>query len=177
MRRGDVGCCASPASGRVRPRARTTASPIRRMSTVEGRLKGSHLPVGIVNVNVEPAPSWLFTQIRPPCSSMNFRHRVSPSPSLPPSCPPSPPGGTPRTPPSGPPGRCPPRGRRPIPGQARPLAQPDFRSALPSGVNLSAFDNRFKIQEWTWDFRADPSDAGYGRMTRRVVVETTQRPK
>src|SRR5215831_19314653 len=35
---------------------------------------------GIVNVNVEPAPSWLFTQIRPPCSSTNFRHKVSPSP-------------------------------------------------------------------------------------------------
>jgi len=29
-------------------------------------------------VNVEPAPSRLFTQIRPPCSSMNFRQRVSP---------------------------------------------------------------------------------------------------
>jgi hypothetical protein len=29
---------------------------------------------GIVNVNVEPSPTWLFTQIRPPWSSMNFRH-------------------------------------------------------------------------------------------------------
>ena len=35
---------------------------------------------GIVNVNVEPAPSSLFTQISPPWSSTNFRHRVSPSP-------------------------------------------------------------------------------------------------
>ena len=35
---------------------------------------------GIVNVNVEPTPTWLVTQILPPCSSMNFRHRVSPSP-------------------------------------------------------------------------------------------------
>ncbi len=35
---------------------------------------------GIVNVNVEPTPTWLFTQIRPPWSSMNFRHRVNPSP-------------------------------------------------------------------------------------------------
>ena len=25
---------------------------------------------GIVNVNVEPSPSWLFTQIRPPWSSL-----------------------------------------------------------------------------------------------------------
>jgi hypothetical protein len=24
--------------------------------------------------------TWLFTQIRPPWSSMNFRHRVNPSP-------------------------------------------------------------------------------------------------
>jgi len=30
-------------------------------------------------VNVEPTPSRLFTQIRPPCSSTNFRHKVSPS--------------------------------------------------------------------------------------------------
>jgi hypothetical protein len=35
---------------------------------------------GIVNVNVEPTPTWLVTQILPPWSSMNFRHRVSPSP-------------------------------------------------------------------------------------------------
>ena len=35
---------------------------------------------GIVKVNVDPTPTWLFTQIRPPCSSTNFRHRVSPSP-------------------------------------------------------------------------------------------------
>jgi hypothetical protein len=41
-------------------------------------------PVGIVNVNVEPTPSWLLTQILPPWSSTNFRHRVSPSP-----CPPA----------------------------------------------------------------------------------------
>jgi hypothetical protein len=33
-----------------------------------------------VNVNVEPAPTWLFTQIRPPWSWMNFRQRVSPRP-------------------------------------------------------------------------------------------------
>jgi hypothetical protein len=29
-------------------------------------------------VNVEPTPIWLVTQIRPPWSSMNFRHSVSP---------------------------------------------------------------------------------------------------
>jgi hypothetical protein len=33
-----------------------------------------------VNVKVEPTPSWLFTQIFPPWSSTNFRHKVSPSP-------------------------------------------------------------------------------------------------
>src|SRR5207245_7424252 len=36
--------------------------------------------IGIVNPNVAPAPTWLLTQILPPCSSMNFRHKVSPSP-------------------------------------------------------------------------------------------------
>src|SRR4029453_6436876 len=35
---------------------------------------------GIANVNVEPAPTWLVTQILPPCNSMNFRHKVSPRP-------------------------------------------------------------------------------------------------
>jgi hypothetical protein len=35
---------------------------------------------GIEKVNVEPTPTWLFTQIRPPCNSMNFRHKVSPRP-------------------------------------------------------------------------------------------------
>ena len=38
------------------------------------------LRTGIMNVNVEPWPNWLLTQILPPCSSTNFRHRVSPSP-------------------------------------------------------------------------------------------------
>src|SRR4030095_13127823 len=33
-----------------------------------------------LKVNVEPTPNSLFTQIRPPCSSTNFRHRVNPSP-------------------------------------------------------------------------------------------------
>jgi hypothetical protein len=35
---------------------------------------------GMVNVNVEPCPIWLLTQIRPPCSSTNFRDSASPSP-------------------------------------------------------------------------------------------------
>ena len=38
------------------------------------------LHTGTVKVNVDPAPTWLFTQIRPPCSSTNIRHNVSPSP-------------------------------------------------------------------------------------------------
>src|SRR5262249_37606703 len=38
------------------------------------------LRTGIVKVNVEPTPSSLLTQIRPPCSSTNFRQRVSPNP-------------------------------------------------------------------------------------------------
>src|SRR5262249_27645755 len=35
---------------------------------------------GSVKVNVEPTPNSLLAQIRPPCSSTNFRHKVSPSP-------------------------------------------------------------------------------------------------
>jgi hypothetical protein len=31
---------------------------------------------GIVNVNVEPTPIWLFTQVLPPWSSTNFRHEL-----------------------------------------------------------------------------------------------------
>jgi hypothetical protein len=43
---------------------------------------GSHSPqrIGSLNVNVEPEPSWLLTQILPPWSSTNLRQRVSPSP-------------------------------------------------------------------------------------------------
>src|SRR5262249_24545232 len=36
--------------------------------------------IGRRKVKVEPAPSALDTQILPPCSSMNFRHKVSPRP-------------------------------------------------------------------------------------------------
>ena len=46
------------------------------------RRRDSYLPrrTGSVNVNVEPCPTPLFTQIRPPCSSMNLRESASPSP-------------------------------------------------------------------------------------------------
>src|SRR5882724_393306 len=44
------------------------------------RARSSHRDSGSVKVNVEPAPSWLVTQILPPWSSMNFRERASPSP-------------------------------------------------------------------------------------------------
>ncbi len=47
--------------------------------TVAGSAHSSRR-TGSVNVNVEPCPTWLFTQIRPPWSSMNFRERASPSP-------------------------------------------------------------------------------------------------
>jgi hypothetical protein len=42
----------------------------------------SHSPqrIGSLNVKVEPTPTWLVTQIRPPCSSTNFRERARPSP-------------------------------------------------------------------------------------------------
>jgi len=37
----------------------------------------SHRDNGSVNLNVEPAPTWLFTQILPPWSSMNLRERAA----------------------------------------------------------------------------------------------------
>src|SRR5215467_12398418 len=37
-------------------------------------------PTGRVNVNVDPSPDWLLTQICPPCSSMNFLDKASPPP-------------------------------------------------------------------------------------------------
>src|SRR6266404_464587 len=39
-----------------------------------------HGLTGSVKVNVEPTPTWLVTEIRPPCSSTNLRERASPSP-------------------------------------------------------------------------------------------------
>src|SRR6266481_9312457 len=45
----------------------------------EDQLAGHGL-TGSVNVNVEPTPTWLVTEIRPPCSSTNLRERASPSP-------------------------------------------------------------------------------------------------
>src|SRR5215471_14515461 len=65
-------CDQSPPVGRGQP---TLAS-----SGGRGRRGSRHLHVGNVNVNVDPSPDWLLTQIRPPCSSMNFRDRASPRP-------------------------------------------------------------------------------------------------
>ena len=47
--------------------------------TVAGSAHSSRR-TGSVKVNVEPSPTWLFTQIRPPWSSMNFRESASPRP-------------------------------------------------------------------------------------------------
>ncbi len=47
--------------------------------TVAGSAQTSRR-TGSVNVKVEPCPAWLFTQIRPPWSSMNFRESASPRP-------------------------------------------------------------------------------------------------
>src|SRR6266849_3079011 len=44
------------------------------------RRRGLHDLTGSVKVKVEPFPSSLSTQIRPPWSSMNFRESASPSP-------------------------------------------------------------------------------------------------
>jgi len=50
-----------------------------RESSVAGSAQSSRR-TGSVNVNVEPCPTSLVTQIRPPWSSMNFRERARPSP-------------------------------------------------------------------------------------------------
>jgi hypothetical protein len=50
-----------------------------REPTVAGPVQSSR-HTGSVKVNVEPASSSLFTQIRPPWSSMNFRDNASPRP-------------------------------------------------------------------------------------------------
>src|SRR5262245_10800583 len=56
------------------------AFPLRGHSYDQPRGSRSPRRSGIVNVNVEPTPIWLFTQILPPCNSTNFRARASPSP-------------------------------------------------------------------------------------------------
>ena len=77
---------------RERPRARSAAmgtsmgvagGSLAELNYADGRDRDqahSLRRTGIVNVNVEPTPTLLFTQILPPCSSTNFRHKVSPSP-------------------------------------------------------------------------------------------------
>src|SRR5262245_43456387 len=96
-----------------------------------------------MNVNVEPIPTWLLTQIRPPWSSTNFRHRVSPSPvpscfaALTPTCRNSSKtaswsSGAMPTPLS-----LTETSTDPSTGTARTSIRP------PSGVNLMALDNRF----------------------------------
>src|SRR5713226_4101826 len=98
---------------------------------------------GMLNVNVEPAPAWLFTQIRPPWSSTNFRERASPSPVpscltvLAPTCRNSSntaswSSGAMPTPVS-----LTDTSTDPSTGTARTSIRP------PSGVNLIAFDNKF----------------------------------
>src|SRR5215471_3262458 len=66
------------------PGARETLrAPLPRIGRGEGEggvVQGHARRIGRRKVKVEPAPSALVTQILPPCSSMNFRHRVSPRP-------------------------------------------------------------------------------------------------
>ena len=53
---------------------------VQRTRMPDASTQDSSRRIGIVNVNVEPSPTWLLTQIFPPWSSTNFRHRVSPKP-------------------------------------------------------------------------------------------------
>src|SRR5262245_48868486 len=105
------------------------------------------LCTGSVNVNVEPTPSSLLTRIRPPWSSTNFRHSVSPSPvpstflSAVPTCRNSSNTASWSS------------GAMPTPvsltdTSTNPSFGPAATSIRPlSGVNLIAFDSRFKT---TW---------------------------
>src|SRR2546427_9879472 len=92
--------------------------------------QSTHSPqrTGIVNVNVEPTPTWLVTPIFPPCSSTNLRHSASPSPV--PSCFAAlvRPGETPRTPPPDPLGQYPPPYRSP---RSRPCRRQPVRGPQP----------------------------------------------
>ncbi len=91
--RGCKGCVVVPTfiQGRRRPSrtAITVKEGGRNLSTRmrhqqrEFSVVGSPHPsrrTGSVKANVAPCPTRLFTQIRPPCSSTNLRHRASPSP-------------------------------------------------------------------------------------------------
>src|SRR5262249_31616883 len=82
-----------PGDGDERPKRRTATASASQSRQKGGRgdshggpelkcAESAHASrwIGSVNVNVEPFPSWLFTQIRPPCNSMSLRARASPSP-------------------------------------------------------------------------------------------------
>ncbi len=81
-----LGSRAEAATSYARALALVTNDAERRF--LERRLREVQPPIcslrGIVNVNVEPTPTWLSIQILPPCSSTSFRQSVSPSPV--PSC-------------------------------------------------------------------------------------------
>jgi hypothetical protein len=80
---GTVGCLAcQPASRHAHPNFRISASAFSSQYVMPRSpdITRSQGRIGIVNVNVEPASTWLSTQILPPCSSMNFRDRARPSP-------------------------------------------------------------------------------------------------
>src|SRR6266478_3915996 len=103
-----------------------------------------HVLAGRENVNVDPAPTSLVTRIVPPCSPMNFRQRASPSPvpscfaALAPTCLNS----------SNTASRS--SGAMPTPVSLTDTSTAPLSSAAPtsirppSGVNLIAFDSRFK---------------------------------
>ena len=59
-----------------------TSKLFHRLQTRRRLSVGPHSPqrTGSLNVNVEPTPTWLVTQILPPCNSTNFRDWARPSP-------------------------------------------------------------------------------------------------
>src|SRR5256885_5076831 len=75
---------AAGAAGPARHRACPRLYHWVRESTVAGSARSSGR-TGSVNVKVEPAPTFLFTQILPPSSSINLPVKVSPRPG-PPAC-------------------------------------------------------------------------------------------
>src|SRR5439155_24024387 len=80
---GDDPLRARPDHPRLMQTERVVKNSLRLCTGPPGSAHSSHFS-GSVKVNVEPWPTWLLTQILPPCSSTNFRESVSPRPV--PSC-------------------------------------------------------------------------------------------
>ena len=138
--------CAASSSPPPAPDRTACHLAVPRMRLVSPREQSAHAPrpTGSVNVNVDPCPTWLLTQMRPPCNSTNFRREREAEPrAFDLLARPSRPAGTPRRRPPGPRARCPPRCRHR--DLDDPIVHRHARTSIrpPSGVNLIALESRF----------------------------------